>query len=70
MVIVTHSITEYIEKNQHRKHARWKIADGEWIFEVVKGVWGSIELFDEAFPIYEYQKFNDKGTNPDGTKIK
>jgi hypothetical protein len=70
MAIVTHSIAEYIEKNQQRKHARWKIADGVWSFEVVKGVWGSVELFDEAFPVYEYQKFNDKGSNPDGTKIK
>jgi hypothetical protein len=70
VVIVTHSITEYIEKNQQRKNARWKIADGKWSFEVVNGVWGSVELFDESFPIYEYQKFNDKGSNPDGTKIK
>jgi hypothetical protein len=70
MVIVTHSIAEYIKKNQQRKHARWKIADGEWSFEMVSGVWAGQELFDDVYPVYEYQKFNDKGTNPDGTKIK
>jgi hypothetical protein len=37
---------------------------------MVSGVWAGQELFDEVYPVYEYQKFNDKGTNPDGTKIK
>ena len=66
----TYSISEYIKKNQLRKNARWKIANREWLFEMQNGVWGSIELFDEFYPIYEYIRFNDKGINPDKTKIR
>ena len=66
----TSSISEYIKGNQLRKNAKWKIADGEWLFEMQNGIWGSQELFDEFYPIYEYVKFNDKGTNPDKTKIR
>jgi hypothetical protein len=66
----THSIEEYIKGNQLRKNARWKIADGQWLFEMQQGIWASEELFDEFYPSYEYVKFNDKGTNPDKTKIK
>ena len=66
----TYSISHYIKMNQLRKNARWKIADGEWLFEMQNGVWGSIELFDEFYPIYEYIRFNDKGVNPDKTKIR
>lgn len=67
--MVTHSIAEYIEKNRIRKNVRWKIADGQWSFEMVANVWCSIDMFDEIFPSYEYQRFNDKGSNPDKTKI-
>ena len=66
----TYSISEYIKMNQLRKNARWKIANAEWLFEMQNGVWGSIELFDEFYPIYEYIRFNDKGVNPDKTKIR
>ena len=66
----TNSITEYIKGNQSRKNARWKIRDGEWLFEMQSGVWASQELFDEFYPSYEYVKFKDKGTNPDKTKIR
>ena len=66
----TYSISQYIKMNQLRKNARWKIANREWLFEMQNGVWGSIELFDEFYPIYEYKKFNDKGVNPDKTKIR
>lgn len=66
----TNSITEYIKGNQRRKNARWLIRDGEWLFEMQNGIWGSQELFDEFYPTYEYVKFNDKGTNPDKTKIR
>ena len=66
----TNSITEYINGNQLRKNAKWLIRDGEWLFEMQNGIWGSKELFDEFYPIYEYEKFNDKGTNPDKTKIR
>jgi hypothetical protein len=66
----TNSITEYIKGNQLRKNAKWKIVDGEWLFEMQNGIWGSQELFDEFYPIYEYKKFNDKGVNPDKTKIR
>ena len=66
----TNNITEYINGNQSRKNARWRIANGVWMFEMHQGVWGSEELFDEFYPSYEYIKFNDKGFNPDKTKIR
>ena len=66
----TYSISQYIKMNQLRKNARWKVTNGEWLFEMQNGVWGSIELFDEFYPIYEYIRFNDKGVNPDKTKIR
>lgn len=67
--MVTHSIAEYVEKNRIRKNVRWKIADGQWSFEMVANVWCGAEMFDEIFPAYEYQRFNQKGSNPDKTKI-
>ena len=67
---ITNSITEYINGNQLRKNARWKIANRQWLFEMQQGIWASEELFDEFYPSYEYVKFNDKGSNPDKTKIK
>ena len=67
---ITHSITEYIKGNQLRKNAKWLIRDGEWLFEMQDGIWGSQELFDEFYPVYEYVKFNDKGVNQDKTKIR
>ena len=66
----TNSITEYIKGKQLRKNAKWLIRDGEWLFEMQNGIWGSQELFDEFYPVYEYKKFNDKGVNPDKTKIR
>jgi len=67
---ITNSITEYIKGNLERKNVRWLLKDGEWMFEMQQGIWASEELFDEFYPSYEYVKFNDKGTNPDKTKIK
>jgi hypothetical protein len=67
---VTHSISEYIQGNLIRKNVRWLLKDGQWQFEMQPGVWASAELFDEFYPSYEYVKFNDKGSNPDKTKIK
>lgn len=66
----THSISEYIKGNQLRKNARWLIRDDEWLFEMQDGIWASQNIFDEFYPSYEYIKFNDKGTNPDKTKIR
>ena len=66
----TNSITEYIKGKQLRKNAKWLIRDGEWLFEMQNGIWGSQELIDEFYPVYEYVKFNDKGVNPDKTKIR
>jgi len=66
----THSISEYIKGNLDRKNVRWLLKDNEWMFEMQNGIWASEELFDEFYPSYEYVKFNDKGTNPDKTKIK
>jgi hypothetical protein len=66
----TNSISEYIQGNLERKNVRWLLKDNEWMFEMQNGIWASEELFDEFYPSYEYVKFNDKGTNPDKTKIK
>lgn len=67
---LTHSISEYIKGNLYRKNVRWLLKNGEWMFELQPDVWASEEIFDEFYPIYEYIKFNDKGSNPDKTKIK
>jgi len=67
---VTHSISEYIKGNLERKNARWLFKNGELMFEMQQGIWASEEIFDEFYPIYDYVKFNDKGSNPDKTKIK
>jgi hypothetical protein len=32
-------------------------------------VWMHEESFDEFYPKYDYKKFNDKGDNPDKTKV-
>ena len=69
-MVTTNNISTYINGNQLRKNARWKIANREWLFEMQNGIWGSQELFDEFYPIYEYIRFNDKGVNPDKTKIR
>lgn len=66
----THSISEYIKGNLDRKNVRWLLKDGECMFEMQNGIWASEQLFDEFYPSYEYVKFNDKGSNPDKTKIK
>jgi len=66
----TNSIKEYIIGNQSRKNVRWLLKEGNWMFEIHPKVWGSEEMFDLYYPIYEYIKFNDKGSNPDKTKIK
>lgn len=66
----THNITEYIKKNQERKNIRWLLKDTEWFFEMQDGIWASEEMFDEFYPKYDYVKFNDKGTNPDKTKLR
>jgi hypothetical protein len=66
----TNSITEYIQGNLDRKNVRWRLKDGQWMFEIYPKIWGSEEMFELYYPSYEYVKFNDKGTNPDKTKIK
>jgi hypothetical protein len=67
---VTNSISEYIQGNLDRKNVRWLFKNGELMFELQQDVWASEEIFDEFYPIYDYVKFNDKGSNPDKTKIK
>lgn len=65
----THSITEYIEKNEIRKNVRWRIQGGKWFFEMFPGFWQHEQSFDRFFPKYEFERFNDKGLNPDKTRI-
>jgi len=68
-MIVTHSIVEYIEKNEIRKNVRWRIQGGKWFFEMFPGFWQHEQSFDRFFPKYEFERFNSKGLNPDKTKI-
>ena len=65
----TNSITEYISKNLARKNVHWKLTDGQWFFELFPMVWMRQESFDEFYPKYDYKKLNDKGDNPDKTKV-
>jgi hypothetical protein len=68
-MIVTHSIHEYIEKNERRRNVRWRIQDGKSFFELFPGFWQHGQSFEKFFPKYEYVRFNDKGLNPDKTRI-
>jgi len=34
------------------------------------GMWYDESVFDKILSLYEYVKFNNKGENPDKTKIK
>jgi len=66
----TNSIKEYITGNQLRKNVRWLLKENKWLFEIQTKIWASEEMFDLYYPSYEYIKFNDKGSNPDKTKVK
>lgn len=66
---ITHSINEYIENNERRRNVRWRFYGGRWFFEMFPGFWQHEHSFDKFFPKYEYVRFNDKGSNPDKTKI-
>jgi hypothetical protein len=66
---ITHSIQEYIDKNETRKNVRWRIHGGKWFFELFPGFWQHEHSFDRFFPKYDFSRFNDKGSNPDKTKI-
>lgn len=68
-MIVTNSIVEYIDKNNNRRNVRWRIQAGKWFFEMFPGFWQHEQSFDSFYPKYEYVPFNDKGSNPDKTKI-
>ena len=65
----TNSISEYINRNAERKNAHWKIT-GESKMFMHDGMWYDESVFDKILSLYEYVKFNDKGENPDKTKIK
>lgn len=65
----TNKISEYILRNADRKNAQWKIT-GESKMFMHEGMWYDGKDFDKVLSIYEYIKFNDKGDNPDKTKIK
>ena len=66
----TNSIKEYIIGNQSRKNVRWLLKENKWLFEIQTKIYASEEMFDLYYPSYEYVKFNDKGSNPDKTKVK
>lgn len=68
-MIITHSITEYIEKNERRKNVHWRIQGGKWFFQLFPGFWQHEQSFDKYFPKYKYERFNHKGLNQDKTRI-
>ena len=65
----TNSISEYINRNQERKMASWKVTGDSKMF-MHDGMWYDASDFDKVLSMYEYIKFNDKGDNPDKTHIK
>jgi hypothetical protein len=67
-MITTNSITEYIIKNRKRKNLHWKYDGTLWFSHDNK--WYHESEIDKYYPIYQYEKFNNKGENPDKTKIK
>jgi hypothetical protein len=64
----TSSLSEYIKRNSERRYTHAKIVNSEMVFNV-NGKWVNKQKFNELYPVYEYAKFNDKGANPDKTKI-
>ena len=66
---ITHSISEYIQKNQARKNAQWALRDGKWFFSFFPGVWMHEESFEEYFPKYEYKSNPRSLDNPDQSYI-
>lgn len=66
----TSSISEYIKMNSERKGVRWRFSNGELTFEYDIGLWFNEKNFDELVPLYEYKKFNPKGINQDGKRLK
>lgn len=59
-LIKTHSISEFIQKNQERKNVRWSMSDGHLSF-LHDEHWWPEEFFDSFYPIYIYEKYNPKG---------
>ena len=65
---ITHSISEYIDKNQLRKNIHARIINGKYEYKH-DGGWVSHAEYQKLYPAYEYRKFNEKGVNVDKTKI-
>ena len=65
----THKISEYISRNAERKNASWKIT-GESKMFMYDGIWYDEDDFNKILSLYQYEKFNDKGDNPDKTYVK
>lgn len=65
---ITHSIKEYIEKNQLRKNIHTRFSGGKLTYNH-NGEWISHAEYQKLYPQYEYKKFNEKGVNIDTTKI-
>lgn len=58
--VKTSNIGEYIRKNQERKNAHWIIRGTEKYF-VFQGAMFHEDQFDIYYPVYVYQRDNDKG---------
>lgn len=66
--MITHSIAEYISRNQERKLVRSRRKGIHFEYYIGRR-WVDQKTFDQMFPEYEYRKFNNKGVNPDKKKI-
>ena len=63
-MIKTHSIAEFVKKNQERSSIHWRIADGKQLFcHHISGIWFEGKDFNRMYPKYEYEPFNPKGEN-------
>lgn len=70
-MIKTHSISEYIQKNQERNSCHWRIADGKQMFRHhITGLWFESKDFNKLYPKYEYEEYNPKGENINKTIFK
>ena len=71
---ITNSIAEYIRckdariNNAPTKSTRNKKDEIEFLY-LINGKWENQKFFDQTYPMPIYQKFNDKGKNPNNKLV-
>lgn len=60
---ITHSIGEYVRRNEERKNVYWIIRDGIEKF-YMDGFFYHKDDFDYFYPKMQYKPFNEKGQSP------